>query len=71
MSFSEWIISRTGGQTNVPLFYTTCTCVELVHAVIIRVKIGKRYHLDDTLVYKHSIILQHAAPYNTAHRTNS
>ena len=44
MSFSEWIILRTGGQTwynYFILFYTTYIGVDLAHHEIIIAKVGK------------------------------
>ena len=41
MSFSEWIILRTDGQTWYNYFYTTYISVDLAHHEIFRAKGGK------------------------------
>ena len=41
MSFSEWIILRTGGQPMVYLFYTTYISVYVAHHEIFHAKVGK------------------------------
>ena len=41
MSFSEWIILRTGGQTWYDHFYTTYICLDLAYDEIFRAKVGK------------------------------
>ena len=40
MTFSEWIILRTGGQTRYN-YFTTYISVDLAHHEIIRSKVGK------------------------------
>ena len=39
MSFSEWIISHTDGQTMVQLFYTTLTSVDFAQFEIVCAKV--------------------------------
>ena len=41
MSFSEWIILRTGGQSWYIYFYTTCISVDLAYHEIFHAKVGK------------------------------
>ena len=55
MSFSEWIILRTGGQPMVQLLYTTYISVDLARHGLFLAKVGKGGRNNASRVFKKCI----------------